>query len=392
VRWLALALTFACSDPVVAPPREAPPPDEPPPEVEVPAPDRPPMIVDAPEGGCAFDTPVRVWEGEGWASIAAHDGFVIGGTAGTPEVAFQTRLALDGTITPIARALVDPPLPTGRRLAAPALAASPAGVAMVLVFGDRTLRLAGAGDFVWHEIGEGASERFSPALHYDGEGWLIAWTDERESPVRVRSARVGDPHPSHEIRPSSGNGTAPAFVQGAPAELVFFDAREGMSVAHRVRFDDGALGEIEVAQPVNLIASPPELAAVRIGDSLWLGYTAIGSMATTAVGLVQAGTETPPTPLVRGTGYGTLHVHAASLGQSRAVFVADAPQGSTRDAPRELHVRIVDSNGAGEPAILRGPSGGASRGRIAHAGGGQVAVSFTDRDGIYAALGRCALE
>ena len=121
-------------------------------------------------------------------------------------------------------------------------------------------------------------------------------------------------------------------------------------------------------------------------------YTAVGSAATTAVGLARLDESAPAAALVPGTGYGALHVDVASLDEGRAVFVADAPQAAAPDAPRELHVRVLSSEGVlGEPAVVRAAEGTAERGRIAHAGGGVVAVAFTGVDGVHVAIGRCAV-
>lgn len=397
-----LALLCACSDPE-QPARELP--DDPAqdPEPEPPDPD-PPRVdpapgssaaPEAPPNGCAFGAPVQmIGGGDGWASIvAAHGGFLVAGTVreGSAEHVFVAELAHDGRVELWSREPLEPPLPPEHRRAGPALAASANDVALLVVRGDRMLalgRLVGR-SFAFSPIAPVASERFSPALAHDGAAWIAAWTDESEAPVRVRVAQI--PGDYHDVRAPNGNGTAPAFVAGASALLAFFDAREGLSVAHRVRIEDGTPRAIEVAQPINLIASPPELAAVQIGDALWIAYTAVGTLATTAVGLMRAGSDGAPVPIVRGTGYGTLHVHAASLGE-RAAFVADAPRAAPPESPRELHVRVLDANGTlSDPAIVRGPSGSGARGRIAYAGNGIVAVSFTERDGVYAALGRCAL-
>lgn len=354
----------------------------------------------APESGCAFGAPVLVEAEEGWADIAAARGaFVVAGTAGESETAFVARLDLDGTVRTIARASLDHAVPPGHRRAAPALATRGSRIAFALADGRRHLLLAELDAdrrgtaIAWRTVAEGASLRFAPALAAFGERWALAWTVEDDDSSRVRATLVGDPRTSvYELRPAAGGAVAPSFVAGSPEPvLVFLDPRAAMSVAHRVSVSASGFGTPSVARPLNLVAQPPEIAAARAGSAEWIAFTAVGTVATSAVGLARLDASQPPVALIPGTGYGTLHVGVASLGEERAVFVADAPQAAATGSARELHVRVLARDGAlGEPSIVRGPSGHASRGRIAHAGGGIVAVAFTTDAGIHAAVGRCA--
>jgi len=421
--WLALAAAgslLACGE---ERPASRPGPSEPEPEIEVPAevdrgertggpaPDddppgepaaaEPPDVPDAPESGCAFADPVRAHGRPAWVDVAAAgDGFLIAGSAPAEdgEEAFLVRVGAGEAPRTAARAALEHPVPRERRRAPPALAIAGSRAALALVDGEHRLLLAtfdprSPGTLALAPVADGASLRFAPALAARGDGWAVAWTDERDTPMRVRGAladpggrRRGDPM---DLTPTAGGAAAPAFVEGAtPPVLMHIDPRQGMSVSHRVPLTGDGFGEPEVARPVSLVAEPSETAAVRLGRTDWLGYTAVGDVATTAVGLVRLEGTAPAAPLVRGTGYGVLHVDAARLGEG-AVFVADAPQGSPPSSPRELHVRTVSAGGtAGEPAVVVGPSGAASRGRVAVAGRA-VAATFAGADGTYVAIGRC---
>ena len=101
-----------------------------------------------------------------------------------------------------------------------------------------------------------------------------------------------------------------------------------------------------------------------------MGFTALGSAATSAVGLLRIEPGTGPVQaLVRGTGYGRLQVDAAA-GPRALVFAADAPRQKGARDEREVRVRQVDDRGMGPQLVLRGPDGTAER-------GGQYGASWT---------------
>jgi hypothetical protein len=361
-----------------------------------------PALPERPEVGCAFGAPVRVRSGPAWVDVAgADEGFLIGGSAASDggEEAFLVRVRPGAAPRRVARAALEHAVPADHRRAAPTLAVAGERAALALVDGAHRLLVAtfdpaAPGALALAPVAEGASLRFAPVLAARDGGWLVAWTDERDTPMRVRGRLLdaagrprGEPA---DLTPVAGGAAAPAFVEGAaPPVLVFVDPREGMSVVHRVPTGPEGFGDTAVARPVGYVAAPPETAAVRLGEVDWLGYTAVGNVATTAVGLVRLEGTAPPAPLVPGTGYGILHVDVARLGDG-AVFVADAPQASPPDAPRELHVRAVGPDGAlGSPARVAGPSDRAARGRVAVARTA-VATTFTGADGTFVAIGRCA--
>ncbi|HEY8431079.1 MAG TPA: hypothetical protein VIL20_22020 [Sandaracinaceae bacterium] len=357
----------------------------------------PPGAPPAPERGCAMAPPVRVAAGD-WASVAAIQGgfaIVTSAAEGDGEVVLVVRESGET----IARARLEHAVVRGHRRAAPAIAGSGGRLAVAIVDGRRRLLLtevrAGArgAELAFVPAGADVSLRIAPALAPVGEGWAVAWTEEPAEGMRVRGGifEGGALRAVRELRSDAGGAAAPAFVRGARDEtIVFLEPRAGVSLAYRARASRSGFDDPTIARPINLVTEPPELAAVRAGERDWIAYTAIGTAATTAVGLAPLEGTAPPVPLVAGTGYGVLHVDGASLG-GPAVLVADAPQGVDRDAPREVHVRVLDADGApGAPAVVRGPGGAASRGRVAAADGGTIGVTFTEGDAIYFALGRCA--
>ncbi len=421
LRPLALALTLALNcvvigltgcgedDPPAADPAPPATPVEAPSETSTPSapavdPDEPGEFVapSAPESGCAFGESSVAWRRPGWFDVAAGPrGFLVGGSAshGAYEMAFLTAVNSGGGSHVLAQQRLEAPVPDGHRRAAPALAADDEHGALALVDGQQRLLIArfvprAASALNFAVVAEGASLRFSPALARHEDAWWIAWTEERgEDGRRVLAMRVpdqGDVPEPQDLTPEAGGAAAPAFVAGLePPTLIFLDAREGTSVAHRARVAGETFGPTEVARPVSAVTDPPQIAAVRIGQNQFLSYTGIGSAATTAVGFVPLAGTDQPTPVVPGTGYGVLHVDADALGGG-AVVVADAPLESAPTAPRELRVRRVTSSGAmSEPSVVRGPSESTVRGRVA-ALGEVIAVAFGSDVGVHVSVGRCA--
>lgn len=355
----------------------------------------------APERGCAFGEPRAVHAG-GWSAVAAAPGaVVVAGTAheGERERMFALGVGFDGTTRVLAEGALEHAVPPEHRRSGPALASSGERLAFVVLDGRRRVLLAelsaaapGAAPS-WTTVGEGASLRFAPAVAAVGGGWAVAWTGEEGEVMRVHGALVrrGAVEGVRELRSPAGGAAAPAFVVGAGAPtMLFVDPREGLSVIHRAAVSADGFGEPTIGRPVNLVAEPPALAAALVGEREWAAYTAIGLGATTAIGLVRLDSTEAAVAVVRGTGYGVLHVASAPLPGERALFVGDAPQEPAPTAPRELHARVLDRDGVlGEPAVVRGPSGAARRGRVAHVTDGVVGLSFTDGEQIHVALGRC---
>ncbi len=360
----------------------------------------PPPLADAPEEGCVVAPPARVFAGDGWADVeAAGDGFVVAGVSrlGDGEHAFAAQIAAGRAPRLVARLALDSDAMTGHRRASPAVAVAGTEVAFAWADGERHLRwatfdAAGSGPLRPSTIAEGASLQFAPTIARHERGWLVAWTDQEGGRRRVLATRLtnGRAAPPDDVTPEAGGASSPTFVAGAEApRLVYVDARESMSVIHRVDASGDAYGGTEVVRAVSLLTDPPYAASVRMRGADWLVYTGIGSVATTAVGLVPLAGSAPPITVLPGTGYGVLYVDAAPFGDG-AVLATDAPTASPPDAPREVQLRVVDGSGTAEdPVTIRGPRGAASRARVASRGS-EVAVAFADEDGVYVTLARCA--
>jgi len=357
----------------------------------------------APEAGCELSEPVRIFGGDAWADIAATEsGFIVAGVSrlGDGEHAFAVSIGADRAPRQIARRALDDDAPAGHRRSAPVVAVAGERAAFAYVDGTRHLRVAfldvaEAGTLRFMPAGEDASLQFPPSMAWRDEQLLLAWTElstghRRVLVSRIQRGRAGTPV---DVTPASGGASAPAFVAGAAApRLLFVDAREAISVVHRVDAAGEALGAVEVVRPISMLTDPPAIAPVALEGSDWVVYTGIGATATTAVGMLAAGGSMPPVTVVPGTGYGVLTIDVSPFGLG-ALIAAEAPTEAgpgSAEAPREVHLRTTDASGQlGEPVIVRGPRGSASRVRLA-VRGGTVGLVFTDRDGAYAAMGRCA--
>ena len=359
-----------------------------------------------PRRGCVSLTelPVKVWAEPGPSTIAAHAGaFVVAGYApreGGGEDLWLVTLSPSSPPRPLRRLPVEPRASAGR-IAPPALASD--GTGHLLVAGIDGRGRVRAADIATNDplaevalgtVAEGADQRFAPAAAALARHRLIAWTDGTGTPMRVRLAMLGldgTVTARHDVTPQSMGASAPAFAAGvSPPALYFVDARAGVSPIVRVEITaDGAPREAAVARPVGTVTTPPRLAVARAGNRTFAGYTAVGNAAATAVGYVPLESDdSSPAAIVPGTGYGELHVSAAP-GPRAVIFAADAPTAAPPESPREVHVRIVDAQGAGPVLALRAPDGSASDAAIARGAGGVLGVSATAGDGVYVFWARC---
>jgi hypothetical protein len=373
----------------------------------------------APEANaCAvIDPGRRVWPAAGPPAITAVGrGFVVSGYAVRDgrEQLFAVHVPERGLPQPIGAFAIEPPYPRART-AAPGLAARDESD-IALAYSDgagklllRRLRVGGGGGGAKLEIASGIDTRFEPAVSHSPERTLVAWT-VGSTPMRAQLAVIsaqGAVVSRHDLTPQSMGASAPAFVSGAnPPVLVAVDARDGFSPILRIDIGEGGLPQpATVALPVGMVATPPELSAASSSIGTYVAYAGIGSAATSAVGLVAiAPVAGAPLPIVKGTGYGPLHLSAVAA--PRAVLVAaDAPAPQTpaevasadksapaekpARAPREVQVRVVGLQGPGPATVLRGPGSGASHAAIARDDGGTVAVAFSSDSGVYVAKLRC---
>jgi hypothetical protein len=354
-----------------------------------------------PKGGCVLiDAGRRVWPAAGPAAIASVGrGFVIAGYAPRDgrEQLFVVQLAADGRPKPVTAFDVQPPHPRAR-VAPPGLSVRDDNdVTVALIDGDgtlwaRRLRMGPGGGGSAVEIARGADTRFAPALTHSEARELIAWTTG-STPMRTQLAvlsNTGAVASKRDITPESMGAAAPTFVVGAsPPSLLMVDARQGMSPLVRVDLSsDGTPSPPKVVLPLSTVSIPPALVAASASVGTYVGYLGFGSAATSAVGLVAIEPIVgSPSPLVPGTGYGVLHVAAASAPRA-LLFAADAPTAPAKDAPREIHVHVVGKSGAGVATVIVG-HGGATNAAIARDDTGTVAVAFTTGSGVYVARLRC---
>ncbi|MDH5491363.1 MAG: hypothetical protein OEY14_05365 [Myxococcales bacterium] len=187
---------------------------------------------------------------------------------------------------------------------------------------------------------------------------------------------------------------APVFVAGDPRTILVLDPRIATSPLLRARIDpEGRPGAAEVLIPLSSVFEPPEVVAARLGDQIYVGYTAMGNAASTAIGLVRVGSGSDrPVALVPGRGYGKLRVSVA-IAPAAALFALDSPQeGGGPGAPRVVHVRVANGAGISDPLVLRGPDGSAKNASIARRDDGWIAVAFSSPEGVHVAYLVCADE
>ncbi|MFI5309459.1 MAG: hypothetical protein ACHQ53_19035, partial [Polyangiales bacterium] len=352
-------------------------------------------------GSCVVvDAGRRVWPAPGPSAIAAVGrDFVVAGYATREgrEQLFLVRLSEKGATEPIAAFDIKPPYPR-ERPAPPGLSARDENDIMV-AFTDgngtlwaRKLRMGRGGTSPQVEIAKGVDTRFAPALASSMDHTLLAWTvgsTPMHTLVAVLSTE-GQVGSRHDITPTSLGACAPSFVSGAsPPVLLAIDAHEGMSPI--LRIDIGNHGEpqpTQIALPVGMVSAPPRLAAASSSIGTYVGYTGLGSAATSAIGLVAiAPVPGSPQALVKGTAYGALHVSAVAAPRA-VVFAADAPTQPGKDPPHEIHVHVVGAAGPGPATVVRA-EGGASRAALARAEGGSIGLAFTATAGVYVARLRC---
>ena len=341
-------------------------------------------------GTCSFGEPRLALASAGpFAIVATQDSFSIAAYAADGASVSLVRVS-ETEVRPLASAPVRLSL---ERRGAPALAYANDTLAVAVVDGAQHVALGvlaeGSDGLSLVDVAEGASLRFDPALAPASSGrWALAWTDERATPMRVRARSVsarGDGAGARDLTPTGGGAAAPRFASGAP-ELTFIDPRVAISVVYRAVLGSD-FGTSEVLRPVGNAAEPPEVAVARVGDTRWVGYTAVGNVAMTAVGLVRGGDQAPPQPIVPGRGYGELHVDAVSAGD-HAIFVADSPTAAPAESPREIHVRVLRGGVLSEPVVVRAEPG-ASQARIARLANGRLALGFRAGEAVRVALGRC---
>lgn len=359
----------------------------------------------APKQGCAVvDGPRRLRLGGSHPALTATGhGFALAGyaTRDGVESVFVIDLPSAGAPRPVTSFPVPVPYPRERE-AGPGLSArNEQQVTLAITDGKgalhvREVELGKSGPGALRSIATGVDTRFAPAIAHDGENTLVAYT-QGSTPMHTRVVvldRLGAVRATHDVTPPSSGAAAPAFVEGAnPPSLLTVDARDGMSPVSRTDFaPNGTPNASEVAVPVGMVSSPPQLAAASSPVGTYLAYTGLGSAATSAIGLVAlAPVQGTPSALVPGNAYGRLYVAAATA--PRAVLIAaDTPTRAGKEAPRQVLLHVVNVAGADQGIALAGPDGTATQAAVARDEGGVVAVAFNASGAIYVARLRCADE
>ncbi|MEZ4248516.1 MAG: hypothetical protein R3B99_09775 [Polyangiales bacterium] len=364
-------------------------------------------VVQPPAHGCALyeAAPQRLWATPGPTAVVSvgDDGFVFAGYArrDDQEDLWVVAVRPMGLPRPLLREPLEVPARFDRK-APPGLGAFDSGhVGVAITDGAANARFAslplGGARSEWILLGTSADQRFAPAVGLRGGRHAVAWTEaEADQPMRVRYAAfdpTGRELARHDLTQAGMGACAPTFVDG-DGPLVFLDPHAGTSALLRANLAVDP-PEVSVLRPVSHVYDPAKLAAARLGARELVGYTAVGTAAATAVGLVwnEGDRQPPPDALVPSSGYGPLHVSVAQS-TSRAVFAADRPRGRERDAAREVVVRLAwvegETTRLGEPLVVRGPNDGpASFGAIARHEDGTYALAFVGEDGVYARFLRC---
>lgn len=192
-------------------------------------------------------------------------------------------------------------------------------------------------------LGDASDERFSPALALDPLGATLAYTDGTATPMHVRAIRLnraGDVTERFDLTPEGRGAAAPTFAHGEPRELYFLEPKTGTSTLYHVGFSaDGHPTAATVVQPVANIYEPPRIAVVRDGSPA-IAYTALGRVATTAVGVLPlADLRAQPRALLPGQAFGILGLDGLDVGDA-PLFAFDAPRQSD-DGWRDLRLRFA---------------------------------------------------
>ncbi len=355
-------------------------------------------------GSCRLvdDAPTQVWPRRGVAAIVSTgEGFALAGYAkqDAGEEVFAVSLRSGEPPSPVLREELDLPA-VEERMAPPGLSVFDSGhVGFAIVDGGSNARFAhvslSAEPATWVDLGGRADRRFSPALVMREGNHFVAYTESSEpnaegmTSMRIRLFGLeptGRATARHLVVGPGGGATAATALED---HFYIIDPREGLSPVLKLVPNVGDF-EIEPLGAVANLADPAQIAAVSTDTTPLIAYVAMGSGATTAVGLVAPGAGDPPQPIVPGQAYGRLRVAAARHGEARVFAAERAGEGGTAQTPRNVIVRVRTADGTlSNPLELDVP------GEAHHLGGiavfeGTFAVSIGSEDGIFVRYVRCA--
>jgi len=223
------------------------------------------------------------------------------------------------------------------------------------------------------------------------EAIMAAWT-KSGTPMKLAftPSLTESPMRTIEVFPVGGSSCHPRFVENADGiDLYSVDARAGVSVLHRTSIRANATtGETEVVRPLMNLANPPQFEITDAGGESHIAYSAIGSMASSAVGLVSLSPGGRLQPLFSGRGYGWVFVSGASEGE-RGVFALVKPDGTGREDPRKLVIRQYDGERLGAEMEIVSGQRRAQHVSISHFEDDDFAVVYTAGATAEAAVFRC---
>lgn len=250
----------------------------------------------------------------------------------------------------------------------------------------------------------GLDARYAPALTHVQAGTIVAFT-LGTTPMKTMVARVPAGHATPkltDVTPPGLGAAGPVVVQGAqPPLLLALDARAAISHVLKIAFSkDGVPAVGQIAAPVGMVSSPANMAAVQQGNTVHVGYTGIGSGATSAIGLVEFfanknGSSTPPRALIKGTAYGPLHLDALALPTHATLFAADAPQTPGKHPKHDIKLMHINADGQEQTTYLRGGPHGAHNARLAQSShstqttSGTIALTYSTNSATYLQRLRC---
>ncbi len=231
-------------------------------------------------------------------------------------------------------------------------------------------------------IATNVDSRFAPVVLGDsamGPGLQLAFVGVRADGTRGRIMSTdanARPRSIREINLPGMGASSPTAARSSDGTRVYFiDARSGVSPVLRSDVDN-----VAVERSLTNVREPAEIVAIPVGDDTFLAYTAVGTAASSAIGLVKLGEWDAPVAIVPGHGYGPVRVAATSLDRDTGIIVALRPSDTPASSPREVIVRVLDRDGLGADRVVA--LGGTSIDATAVTANGttQIAVAFTTED------------
>jgi len=240
-------------------------------------------------------------------------------------------------------------------------------------------------------LASGLDRRFAPAVHQTDARTLHAYTANVDEAMHTFwvATQDGKSSVARDLTPVGHGAAAPTFVLGSKrVTLVVADAHAGLSPLLEFTFANvGDPSAAQVRTPVSQPYEPPLLAAIEWpSGEVEVDYTAVGKLAMTAVGRVLLRQTTEPTALSPSRGYGELSFGVARS-QKRALFAIEVPVDASKDAQRQIQLKLTDGNTTTAGPMLAVGSHRPSVASLAEAG--EYILSYSQGDEVRAALIGC---